>query len=40
MKHVGYFSTLNRVLEVGSHKLAKMHMPELKQRYENLVEMK
>lgn len=76
MKHVGYFSTLNRVLEVSSHELAKMHMsdsdflitpdtsaypfadftrgdqlfeigynaaqqvmPELKQRYENFVEM-
>ncbi|MCB1984316.1 MAG: cyclic nucleotide-binding domain-containing protein [Burkholderiales bacterium] len=28
MKHVGYFSTLNRVLEVSSHELAKMHMSE------------
>lgn len=77
MRHVGYFSTLNRVLEVSSHELAKMHMsesdflimpdtsaypfadftrgeqlfeigynaaqkvmPELKQRYEDFVEMK
>ncbi|PTN12956.1 patatin-like phospholipase family protein [Nitrosomonas aestuarii] len=28
MKHVGYFSTLNRVLEVSSYELAKMHMSE------------
>lgn len=28
MKRVGYFSTLNRVLEVSSHELAKLHMSE------------
>lgn len=28
MQHVGYFSTLNRVLEVSSHELAKLHMSE------------
>ena len=28
MKHVGYFSTLNRILEVSAHELAKLHMSE------------
>jgi predicted acylesterase/phospholipase RssA/CRP-like cAMP-binding protein len=28
MRHVGYFATLNRVLEVSSHELAKLHMSE------------